>query len=157
EAARLPALVDELRRRGGQVPALRLPWPAAGVAPEGYATEVRLPLRAGAEPAVRSALDALDPTLLLALPGLAQIEVCTPSRGYSEGDGRVSIAAQRGAERAKEPSHGYSEGDGRVSIAAQRGAERAKEPSREYSEGDGRVSIAAQRGAERAKELSHGY
>jgi hypothetical protein len=69
----IPALGDELARRGGQVPVLRLPWPEGGGPPAGYATEVRLPLRPGAEPAVRAALAALDPTLLLALPGLASI------------------------------------------------------------------------------------
>jgi hypothetical protein len=91
EAARLPALREELRQRGGQVPALRLPWPAEGAPPPGYATEVRLPLRHDAEPAVRAALDALDATLLLALPGLVRIEI-----------------------RANEPSHQHREGDGRV-------------------------------------------
>src|SRR5690242_13527029 len=44
EVAALPALADELTRRGGAVPVLRLPWPAEGAPPDGYATEVVLSL-----------------------------------------------------------------------------------------------------------------
>src|SRR4051812_45695248 len=75
EVAALPALADELARRGGTVPVLRLPWPAEGSPPEGFATEVVLPLRPGAAAVVRSALDALEAALLLALPGLERIDV----------------------------------------------------------------------------------
>src|SRR5947209_19332 len=70
EVAALPALADELARRDGTVPVLRLPWPAEGAPPEGFATEVVLPLRPGARGAVAVALDALEAELLLALPGL---------------------------------------------------------------------------------------
>jgi hypothetical protein len=69
----VPGLAEELDRRRGQVPVLRLPWPATGTPPTGYATEVRLPLLPGAEPAVSAALAGLDATLLLALPALARI------------------------------------------------------------------------------------
>jgi len=70
------------------------------------------------------------------------------ARAYgSEGDVRVSIAAQRGAERANEPSHLHSEGDVRVSIAAQRGAERAKEPSHLHSAPGGGSAVTALRAA----------
>lgn len=40
-----PGLGDELRRRDGHVPLLRLPLPAEGTAPDGYDTVVVLPLR----------------------------------------------------------------------------------------------------------------
>jgi hypothetical protein len=69
----VPGLAPELDRRRGQVPVLRLPWPTTGNPPTGYATEVRLPLLPGAEPAVLAALAGLDATLLLALPALARI------------------------------------------------------------------------------------
>lgn len=69
----IAALAGEVDRRGGHVPVLRLPWPEPGVPPAGYATEVRLPLLPGVEPEVSAALAALDPTLLLALAGLAGI------------------------------------------------------------------------------------
>jgi len=62
-------------------------------APPGrYATEVRLPLRPGAEPSVRAALDSLDPTLLLALPGLARIELADRTLSREDGpDGTVLL------------------------------------------------------------------
>jgi hypothetical protein len=75
EVAALPALAGELARRDGAVPVLRLPWPAAGAPPEGFATEVVLPLRPGTRAAVAAALGALEAELLLALPGLARIDV----------------------------------------------------------------------------------
>ncbi len=75
EVAGTPALTDEAARRDGAVPVLRLPWPAEGTPPEGFATEVVLPLRTGSRAAVRAALEELEPELLLALPGLAGIDV----------------------------------------------------------------------------------
>src|SRR3954452_17508065 len=75
EVAAVPSLADELARREGAVPVLRLPWPAEGAPPEGFATEVVLPLRPGARSAVRTALEELDAELLLALPGLERIDV----------------------------------------------------------------------------------
>ncbi|MGY1665989.1 sacsin N-terminal ATP-binding-like domain-containing protein [Geodermatophilus sp. SYSU D00696] len=75
EVAEVDVLAGELARRDGAVPVLRLPWPADGPPPAGYATEVVLPLRAGSRAAVRAALEALDAGLLLALPGLTEIEV----------------------------------------------------------------------------------
>ncbi|MFE9405899.1 sacsin N-terminal ATP-binding-like domain-containing protein [Streptomyces sp. NPDC006530] len=74
-----PGLGDELRRRDGHVPLLRLPLPAEGAAPEGYDTVVVLPLRdAAAEDLVRRLLDGIDDALLLTLPGLSEIVVETP-------------------------------------------------------------------------------
>jgi hypothetical protein len=66
----------EVRRRDGQVPVLRLPFPAEGEPPAGFDTAVILPLRddAARELVRRLLADAGDP-LLLALPGLERIEI----------------------------------------------------------------------------------
>ncbi|MFJ4711503.1 sacsin N-terminal ATP-binding-like domain-containing protein [Streptomyces sp. NPDC088785] len=73
-----PALGDELRRRDGHVPLLRLPFAAEGQAPAPYDTVVVLPLRDPAAEALAAALlDEIDDTLLLALPGLAEVTVTT--------------------------------------------------------------------------------
>jgi hypothetical protein len=77
-ALRSPGLADELRRRDGHVPLLRLPLPAEGSAPEGYDTVVVLPLRDGAALDVAERLlAAVDDALLLTLPGLAEVVVET--------------------------------------------------------------------------------
>ncbi|GIG38806.1 sacsin N-terminal ATP-binding-like domain-containing protein [Cellulomonas phragmiteti] len=69
-------LADEVRRRDGSVPALRLPWPAQGPPPTGYDTAVVLVLRdAVVREEVRSLLEAVDDVLLLALPGLVEVLV----------------------------------------------------------------------------------
>ncbi|MEV7420963.1 molecular chaperone Hsp90 [Streptomyces sp. NPDC089919] len=74
-----PGLGDELRRRDGHVPLLRLPLPAEGTAPDGYDTVVILPLRdGGAEDLVARLLTGIDDALLLTLPGLAELVVETP-------------------------------------------------------------------------------
>ncbi len=86
-----PELTDEVRRRDGRVPVLRLPFEAEGTPPDGYATVVLLPLRDEAAVAlVRRLLTELDDALLLALPWLAEVEI--------ELDGqvrRLSGAAER--------------------------------------------------------------
>ncbi len=75
-----PALNREVVLRGGAVPALRLPWPTEPgepPPPDGYTTEVRLPLL----PAAAADLDRLlnDPAvaedLLWALPDLTEIDL----------------------------------------------------------------------------------
>ncbi|WP_327736012.1 molecular chaperone Hsp90 [Streptomyces nojiriensis] len=77
-----PGLGDELRRRDGHVPLLRLPLPAEGTAPEGYDTVVVLPLRdAAAEGLVERLLAGVDDALLLTLPGLREVVVETPTGG----------------------------------------------------------------------------
>ncbi|MEV7560621.1 molecular chaperone Hsp90 [Streptomyces sp. NPDC089795] len=77
-----PGLGDELRRRDGHVPLLRLPLPAEGTAPEGYDTVVVLPLRdAAAEGLVERLLAGVDDALLLTLPGLREVVVETPADG----------------------------------------------------------------------------
>ncbi|MFE0174167.1 sacsin N-terminal ATP-binding-like domain-containing protein [Streptomyces sp. NPDC059002] len=77
ETARFsPGLGDEIRRRDGHVPLLRLPMAAEGTAPDGYDTVVILPLRdAAAEDLVARLLDGVDDALLLALPGLAEVRI----------------------------------------------------------------------------------
>ncbi|MFJ9949141.1 sacsin N-terminal ATP-binding-like domain-containing protein [Kitasatospora sp. NPDC091207] len=73
-----PALDEELRRRDGHLPLLRLPFSAEGPAPAGYDTVVVLPLRdAAAEDLTRRLLAGIDDALLLTLPGLAEIVVET--------------------------------------------------------------------------------
>ncbi|WP_405638352.1 molecular chaperone Hsp90 [Streptomyces sp. NBC_00056] len=73
-----PGLGDELRRRDGHVPLLRLPFAAEGSAPDPYETVVILPLRDAAAQALAARLiDAIDDTLLLALPGLDEVVVET--------------------------------------------------------------------------------
>ncbi|MEU1401439.1 molecular chaperone Hsp90 [Streptomyces sp. NPDC005728] len=71
-----PGLGDEIRRRDGHVPLLRLPFAAEGSAPDPYDTAVILPLRdtAAADLAERL-LTAVDDALLLALPGLEEVVV----------------------------------------------------------------------------------
>ncbi|RGD63154.1 molecular chaperone Hsp90 [Kitasatospora xanthocidica] len=74
-----PELAEELRRRDGHVPLLRLPFAAEGTAPEGYDTVVVLPLRdAAAEDLTRRLLAGIDDALLLTLPGLREVVVETP-------------------------------------------------------------------------------
>ncbi|MEU1127407.1 molecular chaperone Hsp90, partial [Streptomyces sp. NPDC005899] len=74
-----PGLGDELRRRDGHVPLLRLPLPAEGSAPDGYDTVVVLPLRDGvAEDLVVRLLAGVDDALLLTLPGLDEVVIETP-------------------------------------------------------------------------------
>ncbi|MGW8374367.1 molecular chaperone Hsp90 [Streptomyces sp. ODS28] len=78
-AASVPELDEELRRRDGHVPLLRLPLPAEGMAPEGYDTAVVLPLRdLAARDLAERLLAEIDDALLLTLPGLAEVAVETP-------------------------------------------------------------------------------
>lgn len=71
-----PGLGDEIRRRDGHVPLLRLPFAAEGTAPDPYDTVVILPLRdAAAADLAERLLHAVDDALLLALPGLQEVVV----------------------------------------------------------------------------------
>ncbi|MGI8696461.1 MAG: sacsin N-terminal ATP-binding-like domain-containing protein, partial [Mycobacteriales bacterium] len=88
EVDALPGLADEVEHRAGAVPVLRLPWPAPGLRDPPFTTEVRLPLPAGVADRVRAILDAVDAGLLLALPGLTQIDI----------DGRVLRREDDGAD-----------------------------------------------------------
>lgn len=102
-----PGLGDELIRRDGHVPLLRLPFPAEGTAPDGYDTVVILPLRdAAAEGLVERLLTGIDDALLLALPGLEEVVVETPDgrRVLRRGDEPpyVVIEDSRGESREGE-------------------------------------------------------
>ncbi|MGA5067211.1 sacsin N-terminal ATP-binding-like domain-containing protein [Streptomyces exfoliatus] len=107
-----PGLGDELRRRDGHVPLLRLPLPAEGTAPEGYDTVVVLPLRdAAARDLAERLLASVDDALLLTLPGLAEIVVETAegvrTLRRSEDDGYVRIDdTATGTHRWRTVSHG---------------------------------------------------
>ena len=148
-ASDVPELDDELARRRGHVPVLRLPWSAApdGGLPAGYDTVVDLPLRdAAAERAVRTQLEALDDGLLLALPALDEIVVraagsrggfATPQPGGGGAPrGDVRARAARGPSRPRSVSgprgpspgpcpcrgHGFPAPRGGARADAQRGA-----------------------------------
>ncbi|MFC5905685.1 molecular chaperone Hsp90, partial [Streptacidiphilus monticola] len=72
----VPELGDELRRRDGHLPLLRLPFAAEGEPPAGFETVVVLPLRdAAAQDLTRRLLDEVDDALLLTLPGLHELEI----------------------------------------------------------------------------------
>ncbi|MFE9769839.1 sacsin N-terminal ATP-binding-like domain-containing protein [Streptomyces sp. NPDC005808] len=71
-----PGLGDEIRRRDGHVPLLRLPFAAEGTAPDPYDTAVILPLRdPAAQDLAERLLQNVDDALLLALPGLEEVVV----------------------------------------------------------------------------------
>lgn len=86
------AAADELRRRGGRPPVLRLCWPldpAEPPMPAGFDTEVRLPLDNGIDPdELCGSADRAAADLLLALPWLAEITVTWPD-GRSTRHARV--------------------------------------------------------------------
>ena len=79
EVQAVPSLADELARRGGHVPVLRLAWeePApAGAAVPGYETTVVLPLRDRAALALAQRLLAeTDAGLLVMLPWLGEVAI----------------------------------------------------------------------------------
>src|SRR4051812_16128125 len=96
EVSGVGSLAGELARRDGAVPVLRLPWPATGGVPEGFATKVVLPLRTGARTAVAQALESLSAEMLLALEGLEIVEIAVDGavRELSRAqalDGRVAL------------------------------------------------------------------
>ncbi|GAA2726474.1 sacsin N-terminal ATP-binding-like domain-containing protein [Cellulomonas aerilata] len=75
-SAEHPELADEVRRRDGSLPALRLPAPDEARPPSGYDTAVVLRLRdETAADEVAGLLAAVTDTLLLALPALAEVVV----------------------------------------------------------------------------------
>ncbi len=81
-----PALAEEVRRRDGHVPVLRLPFEADGEPPNGDDTVVLLPLRdEAAADLVRRLLAEADDALLLALPNLERVEI--------DVDGEVRVLA----------------------------------------------------------------
>ena len=108
-AAEQQALGEELRRRDGHVPLLRLPLPAEGTPPDGYDTVVVLPLRdAAADDLTRRLLDEIDDALLLTLTGLVEVVV--------ETDGGVRTLTRR-----EEPAGYDQDGPGVVVVASEAG------------------------------------
>ncbi|MFI6699816.1 sacsin N-terminal ATP-binding-like domain-containing protein [Streptomyces sp. NPDC050509] len=104
-----PGLGDELRRRDGHVPLLRLPLPAEGTAPDGYDTVVILPLRdAAATALVERLLAGVDDALLLTLAGLSEVAVETP-----DGE-RVVRRSQDASYVVVDDSAGGADGGGEV-------------------------------------------
>ncbi|MDN3023379.1 molecular chaperone Hsp90 [Streptomyces sp. S.PB5] len=109
-----PGLGDEVRRRDGHIPLLRLPFAAEGTAPDPYDTAVILPLRdAAATDLAERLLDAVDDALLLALPGLEEVVVETPA-----GDARTLRRRTDGAFTVVEDSR---DGTTRWRVAASHG------------------------------------
>ncbi len=113
----LPGPAAELARRDGQLPVLRLVWPTGAdepPPPDGYATEVRLPLRPGLDPdALLAAAAAAAPDLLLALPDLVEITVGGlhfGTRMPSNGSAVVEIDGPDGAARRWLLIRGTAEG-----------------------------------------------
>ncbi|MEV7535693.1 sacsin N-terminal ATP-binding-like domain-containing protein [Streptomyces hydrogenans] len=111
-ARHAPGLGDELRRRDGHVPLLRLPLPAEGTAPDGYDTVVVLPLRdAAAHGLAERLLAAVDDATLLTLPGLSEIVVETPggvrtlTRSEADGYVRIEDSAAEGPHRWRTVTH----------------------------------------------------
>ncbi|MGW5055512.1 sacsin N-terminal ATP-binding-like domain-containing protein [Actinokineospora sp. NPDC004072] len=88
-----PDLAARAAERGGRVPVLRLVWPTDEAAPPaGFATEVRLPLRAGVDgQALLAAFAAEAADLLLALPALTRIEIAGTVWSRTDEDDRLTI------------------------------------------------------------------
>jgi hypothetical protein len=93
--ADLPGPAAELARRDTP-PVLRLVWPSAEHPPDGYSTEVRLPLRDGVDgTALLANARSTAPDLLLALPALVEIDVDGHVVRREERDGVVEIGPRR--------------------------------------------------------------
>jgi len=89
----IPGVAAELALRSGQLPVLRLPFAATGEPPEGFATAVTLPLRdEAAVLLVERLLAETGPAIMLALPGLAVIEI------EIDGTTRMLTATHDGAD-----------------------------------------------------------
>ncbi|WP_406638903.1 sacsin N-terminal ATP-binding-like domain-containing protein [Amycolatopsis sp. WGS_07] len=83
--------------RDGDVPVLRLPFPIAEQPADGFATEVRLPLREAEEGLLDGLANEIE-DLLLALPWLAEAEV-DGRKWTRSGDEIVEIASPTGQRR----------------------------------------------------------
>lgn len=110
-----PGLGDEIRRRDGHVPLLRLPFAAEGTAPDPYDTAVILPLRdAAAADLAERLLHSVDDALLLALPGLEEVVI--------EVGGEAQRVLRRRAEGAAVVVEDSREGVTRWRTASAQGA-----------------------------------
>ena len=101
-ALEVDALDAEVTARDGQVPVLRLPWPIETIegqddpVPEGFQTQVRLPVRAGLAAGLAALLREVGDDLLWALPGLTTLEVELPGAALRvvervDGDDGVTV------------------------------------------------------------------
>ncbi|MEU9186926.1 molecular chaperone Hsp90 [Streptomyces sp. NPDC048484] len=116
-----PGLGDELRRRDGHVPLLRLPFAAEGTAPDSYDSVVILPLRdPAAEALAERLLDAVDDALLLALPGLDEVVV---EIGDGDRDGGVRTIRRRGDDKSSDGKSGDHKNADHKASAHKGGAE----------------------------------
>jgi hypothetical protein len=90
----------EVAPHAGRVPVLRLVWPVADTEPPlpaGFDTEVRLPLRSDVDgPELLAAFRAQVVDLLLALGGLARVELEGEVWERTEHDGRIRLTAPDG-------------------------------------------------------------
>ncbi|WNB85258.1 sacsin N-terminal ATP-binding-like domain-containing protein [Cellulomonas sp. ATA003] len=94
-AADHPALAEELRRRDGSLPALRLPLPDDARPPAGYDTAVVATLRDDVSAAdVAGQLAAVGDPLLLALPALTEVVVEVDDT-WGGGDRRLADVDRR--------------------------------------------------------------
>ena len=99
-AADEPRLAEEVARREGSLPALRLPREDTGRPPEGYDTAVVLTLRDEvAADDVRAMLAEVGDPLLLALPGLTEVVVEDDLAGHRR---RVAEVDRRWRRRTVE-------------------------------------------------------
>lgn len=90
-----PELAPQLRRRDGAVPVLRLVWPVDEQPPEGFDTEVRLPLRPGVDvDALLAGIAAEIDDVLLTLPALTRIEL--PDAVWTRSGSEVVTIARDG-------------------------------------------------------------
>ena len=101
EAADLPGPAEEIAARGGAVPVLRLVWPVAEEPPEGFATDVRLPLLSDVDgDAVLAGFAEHAADLLLSLPALREVRVGSQVwRRDDQGSSRVAVRGPHRTER----------------------------------------------------------
>jgi hypothetical protein len=108
--ADLPGPSAELARRDAP-PTLRLVWPTDEQPPEGFTTEVRLPLRAGLDAETLLAhARAVAPDLLLTLPALDEIDVAGHVVRRTEADGVVTVGERQWRIVRRTGVHGVVDG-----------------------------------------------
>ncbi|MFL6143138.1 MAG: sacsin N-terminal ATP-binding-like domain-containing protein [Labedaea sp.] len=96
----LPELAERAAERGGRVPVLRLVWPVESGEPgppEGFETEVRLPLRSDVDGAeLLAGLAAQVEDLLLSLVGLDRVQIGERVWSRAESGGRIELHGPAG-------------------------------------------------------------
>lgn len=93
------AMPEFAEQRGGDVPVLRLVWPSDETdVPEGFATEVRLPLKVDGD-ALLAELAEQAADLLLALPGLCRVEIGDQTWSREDADDVVVLHGPDGSTR----------------------------------------------------------